>query len=263
MSDEARVESSRTGRVLQLLIHNPEQRNAIKPEISRGMTRALRLAASDETVGAIVLGGAGEHFCAGGDLRTLYESRVQNPPQHHVERVGALNEFVRAIRQCPKPVIAAVEGNAAGAGMSLALACDMIVASDAAQFTMAYVKIGMNPDGGATWFLTRGLTPQLAAELSMTGAPCPAGRLAQMGVVNRLVPAGSALAEAHKLAATLAAGATQAIARIKRELDAAQHQGWENQLELERSLFVEALHGPEAAEGIGAFLEKRKPRFQP
>jgi len=262
MADDARVDSSRNGRVLQLLIHNPSQRNAIKPDISRGMTKALRLAASDPDVGAIVLGGAGEHFCAGGDLVTLNESRVNNPPQHHFERVGALNEFVRAIRQCPKPVIAAVEGNAAGAGMSLALACDMIIASEKAQFTMAYVKIGMNPDGAATWFLARGLPPQLAAELTMTGAPCPAPRLAHFGVVNKVVPAGTALAEAGALAATLAAGATQALARIKREIDAAHHQGWENQLELERTLFVEALHGEEAGEGIGAFLEKRKARFQ-
>lgn len=263
MSEEARAEVSRSGRVLQLLIHNPAQRNAVKQEISRAMAKELRLAAHDDGIGAVVLGGAGEHFSAGGDLRTLYESRQVNPPQVHIDRVGALNEFVRAIRQCPKPVIAAVEGNAAGAGMSLALACDMIVASETAQFTMAYVKIGLNPDGGATWFLARGLAPQLAAELAMTGAPCPAARLAQAGVVNRLVPAGSALAEAHALAATLANSATRAIGRIKRELDAAHLQGWEAQLELERGLFAEALHGPEAGEGIGAFLDKRKARFHP
>ena len=260
---EARVETSRHGRVLQLLIDNPAQRNAVRQEISRAMAKEVRLASEDDSVGAIVIGGAGEHFCSGGDLATLHKSRKENPPQHHAERVNALNEFVRAIRQCAKPVIAAVEGNAAGAGFSIAFACDMIVAAENAQFVMAYVKIGLNPDGAGTFFLSRSVPPQLAAELAMTGAPIGAPRLAQLGAVNRLVPAGKALEEGRALAATLASGATRAIARIKRLLTAAQSGSYETQLELERSLFVEALHADEAGEGIGAFLEKRKARFHP
>lgn len=255
------VVESRHDRVLHLSIDNPTQRNALKPETSRAMARALRLAASDDRVGAIVISGTGAHFCAGGDVSTLFSSRRESPPQHHFERVGALNEFIRSIRSCPKPVIAAVEGHAAGAGMSLALACDMLVAADNAQFTLAYVKIGLNPDGGGSLFLARGVPPQLAAELAMTGAPCPATRFAQLGVVNRLVPVGQALTEALALAAQLAAGATQAMARIKRELEAAHTHSIEQQLEMERGLFVEALHGAEAGEGLGAFLEKRKPQF--
>ena len=258
---EARVEVSRHGRVLQLLIDNPAQRNAVRQEISRAMAKELRLASDDESVGAVVIGGAGAHFCSGGDLTTLHESRKVNPPQHHLDRVNSLNEFVRAIRQCAKPVIAAVEGNAAGAGFSIAFACDMIVAAENAQFVLAYVKIGLNPDGAGTFFLSRSLPPQLAAELAMTGAPIAAPRLAQLGAVNRLVPAGKALEEGRALAATLAAGATNTIARIKRLLNAAQLGTYETQLELERSLFVEALHGEEAGEGIGAFLEKRRAQF--
>ena len=260
---DARVDVSRHGRVLQLLIDNPAQRNAVKREISTAMTRELRLASADDSVGAVVIAGAGAHFCSGGDLTTLHASRVENPPQHHIERVSALNEFIRAIRQCTKPVIAAVEGNAAGAGFSIAFACDMIVAADKAQFVLAYVKIGLSPDGAGTFFLSRSLPPQLAAELAMTGAPVGAARLASLGVVNRLVPAGKALEEGCALAATLASGATNAIARIKHLLNAAQLGTYETQLELERSLMVEALHGDEAGEGIGAFLEKRKARFHP
>lgn len=260
---EASVDVSRHGRVLQLLIDNPAQRNAVRQEISRAMAKELRLASDDASVGAIVIGGAGAHFCSGGDLTTLHTSRRENPPQHHLDRVNSLNEFVRAIRGCAKPVIAAVEGNAAGAGFSIAFACDMIVAAEDAQFVMAYVKIGLNPDGAGTFFLSRALPPQLAAELAMTGAPIGAARLAQLGAINRLVPAGKALEEGRTFAALLAAGATSAIWRVKRLLNAAQSGSYETQLELERSLFVEALHGEEAGEGIGAFLEKRKARFHP
>ena len=263
VAGEARVVASRHGRVLQLLIDNPAQRNAVRQEISRAMAKEIRLASEDDSVGAIVLGGKGVHFCSGGDLATLHVSRRENPPQHHLDRVSALNEFIRAIRQCAKPVIAAVEGSAAGAGFSIAFACDMIVAAENAQFVMAYVKIGLNPDGAGTFFLSRSVPPQLAAELAMTGAPIGAPRLAQLGSINRVVPAGKALDEARAMAETLAAGATRAIGRIKKLLIAAQSATYETQLELERSLFVEALHGEEAGEGIGAFLEKRKARFHP
>ena len=260
---EVKVVATRHGRVLQLTIHNPAQRNAIKPEISAELTRQLRLASADDSVGAIVLHGDGGHFCAGGDLQTLGTSRTTNPPQHHFERVGKLNELVRSMRDCAKPVIAAVEGHAAGAGFSVALGCDLIVAADNAQFTMAYVKIGLNPDGDGSYFLARALPIQLASELLMTGTPVGASRLHAAGVVNRCVPAGSATAEALAWAAELANGATRAIGRIKRLTNAAQAHDYGQHLEMERSLFVEALHGDEAGEGIGAFLEKRKARFHP
>ncbi len=255
------VDATRHGRVLQLSIRNPAQRNAIKPEISAELARQLRLASFDEDIGAIVLRGEGEHFCAGGDLQTLGESRRTNPPQHHFDRVAKLNELVRCMRDCAKPVIAAVEGHAAGAGFSVALGCDLIVAAEDAQFTMAYVKIGLNPDGDGSYFLARALPLQLANELMMTGAPVSAPRLHAAGLVNRCVAAGTAAEEAMRFAAELANGATRAIGRIKRLGNEAQSNDYSQHLELERSLFVEALHGEEAAEGIGAFLQKRKPRF--
>jgi len=160
-------------------------------------------------------------------------------------------------------VIAAVEGHAAGAGFSVALGCDLIVAADNAQFTMAYVKIGLNPDGDGSYFLARALPMQLASELLMTGAAVGAPRLQAAGLVNRCVPAGTATGEALRWAAELANGATRAIGRIKRLTNAAQAHDYGQHLEMERSLFVEALHGDEAGEGIGAFLEKRKARFHP
>lgn len=263
MTDEApRVIEERHGRVLSLVLSNPAQRNALLPEHSRAFTRALRLASDDDAIGAVVISGAGEHFCAGGDLRTLHESRRTNPPQHHYDRLANLNEFVRALRQCAKPVIAAVEGHAAGAGFSVALACDLLVAAEDAQFTMAYVNVGLNPDGGGTYFLARALPLQLAAEIAMTGVAIGARRLADLGVVNRLAPKGSARAEALDWATKLARGAPRAIGRIKRLLAEAQAGELLRHLDLERHLFVEALHGDEAGEGIAAFLEKRRPAFQ-
>jgi enoyl-CoA hydratase/carnithine racemase len=165
------------------------------------------------------------------------------------------------MRQFPKPVIAAVEGNAAGAGFSLALACDLIVAAGNARFTMAYVKIGLSPDGAPSLLLPRALPLQLASELLMEGAPIGAERLYQAGVVNRLVEPGRALAEAEAWAAKLAQGATGAIGRIKRLINQSACPELASHLELERESFSQLLHQPEAHEGIAAFLEKRSAQF--
>jgi enoyl-CoA hydratase/carnithine racemase len=259
--DEARIGIARHGRVLSLIIDNPAQRNALRPEFSQTLARELRIASDDETLGAVVISGSGPHFCAGGDLGTLYETRRTQPKQHHYDRISRLNELVRALRQCAKPILAAVEGHAAGAGFSIALSCDLIVAAEDAQFTMAYVKVGLNPDGNGSFSLARALPPQLAAELTMTGTAVAAPRLAALGLVNRLAPKGKALAEALDWAVVLAAGATQAMGRIKRLLNEAQSNDYNRHLDLERALFVEALHGGEAGEGIGAFLEKRHAKF--
>jgi len=261
LSGAVRVVETRHGRVLELVIHNPAQRNALVPEISRALTRALQLAGEDPATGAVVLRGEGGHFCAGGNLKTLAELRARQPRQAVLERILAVNELARALRATPKPVIAAVEGHAAGAGLSVALGCDLVVAAENAVFTCSYVKIGLNPDGGGSWFLARALPPQLAAELALTARPIDAARLAQFGVVNRVVPAGRAREEALAWAGQLADGATGAIGRTKRLLDEAGGQDLSRHLERERESFAEALQGAEAGEGMAAFLEKRKTSF--
>lgn len=259
----AGLNETRHGRVLELEMSNPAQRNALLPETSRQLTRALRLASDDDGIGAIVLRGAGEHFCAGGNVKSLAELRAGQPRQAIFERINAINELARALRGTAKPVIAAVEGHAAGAGFSIALGCDLIVAAENALFTMAYVRIGVNPDGGGTWFLARALPPQLASELALTARPAPASLLAAHGLVNRVVPAGAARAEALAWAAEIARGATQAIGRTKRLLYEALGQDLGRQLEREREAFADGMYGPEGAEGFAAFLDKRKPRFHP
>jgi len=255
------VVEARHGRVLELVIHNPAQRNALLPEISIGLTRALRLASDDASIGAIVLRGEGKHFCAGGNLKSLSEMRAGKPRQAVIERIAAINELARALRATARPVIAAVEGHAAGAGFSIALGCDLLVAAQDALFTLSYVKIGVNPDGGGSWFIARALPPQLASELALTGQPIEAPRLAQYGVVNRVVAPGSARDAALAWAKEIAEGATGAIGRTKRLLEDAGGQDLSHHLECERESFADALYGPEGGEGLAAFLEKRKAKF--
>jgi len=242
-------------------MRNPVQRNALTPEISGALTRALRLAGEDDSVGAVVLRGEGEHFCAGGNLKSLAELRASQPKAALVERIAAVNELARALRATPRPVIAAVEGHAAGAGFSIALGCDLIVAAENAIFTMAYVRIGVNPDGGGSWFLAHALPPQLAAEAALTARPLEAALLARFGVVNRVVAPGRAREEALAWAAEIASGATAAIGRTKRLLREARTRDLSAHLERERESFAEGFFGPEGAEGLAAFLEKRKASF--
>ena len=257
----APVKEARHGRVLELTMDNPAQRNALTPDTSSTLTRLLRLADEDAGIGAIVLRGEGAHFCAGGNLKSLAEMRATRPRQAILERINFVNELARALRGIGKPVIAAVEGHAAGAGFSIALGCDLIVAAADAVFTMSYVRIGVNPDGGGSWFIARALPRQLAAELALTAKPVDAARLAAHGVVNRVVPAGRAREEALAWAAEIAQGAAGAVGRTKRLLEEAGTQDLPRHLERERESFAEAFYGPEGGEGVAAFLEKRKPAF--
>jgi len=256
----SRLLVARHGPILQLTLSNPARRNVLHPDIYSTGSKAVAEAAADPTLGAIVLTGAGEHFCAGGNIQRLAANR-EGPPQRQREGIEQLHRWIRALRACPLPVIAAVEGSAAGAGFSLALACDFIVAAESARFSMAYVRIGLSPDGGGSAFCANLLPRQLASEVLLTGEALTAQRLYTLGVVNRVVADGSALGEAHGLAATLARGPRQAQARIKRLIAAASHNPLATQLDLERDNFVDSLFGPEAGEGIAAFLSKRPADF--
>lgn len=250
----------RIGRVMVLTVDNPEQRNALHPDVYRGGASTLSEAATDSGVGAVVLTGAGATFSAGGNLNRLRANREQ-PREVQRASVELLHGFVRAIRAVPVPVIAAVEGIAAGAGFSLALSCDLLVAAEDARFIMAYVKVGLNPDGGASAFLARGVPPQLAAELLFTGAPIGARRLHELGVVNRLVEPGRAMEEALGWATELATGPREALGRAKRLIETAPQHDLDAQLDLEADLMTDAVHHAEAGIGIDAFLAKRKPDF--
>lgn len=258
----ARLASQRHGRVLQLTISNPAMRNAMTPDVYVAARAAFREAAADDGIGAIVLAGEGKHFCGGGNLNRLQEQRGQ--PREGQERIlDTLHDWVVAMRACPKPIVAAVEGAAAGGGFSVCLGCDLIVAAEDAKFVMSYVKAGLSPDGGGSETLANALPPQAALEILLDGAPVTAARLHALGIVNRVVPGGRALEEALAWAARLAQGPAGAQARIKQLVYAARGRAHRAQLDAERDAFVASLYSDECGEGIAAFLEKRSPRFTP
>ena len=251
---------SQEGAVRILTNSNPAARNAITPTLYAELSAALADAEKDPEVGAIVFTGAGDFFCSGGDLNLLAKRR-ELPMAERRQILEGLNNLIRALRDCSKPVIAAVEGGAAGAGLSMALACDMLVSARDAFYTVAYVKVGLTPDGGATAFLAEFVSRQVLTELCLTGDRMPAERLHALGAVNRLTDKGAALAEAIALAAKVASGPQRASARIKTLCRQAHHATLEEQLDAEAVFMVESQGDAEAAEGIGAFLGKRKADF--
>jgi enoyl-CoA hydratase/carnithine racemase len=256
----AELKSASQGRTMVLTNSNPEHRNALGPAIYAAGVEALNAADRNPDVASVVITGAGSTFCAGGNLQRLLENRGK-PPEVQEQSIDGLHGWIEAIRTFPKPVVAAGEGAAAGAGFSLALACDFIVAADNAVFVMAYSTVALSPDGGGSWSLARALPRQLASELLMCGERISAPRLQQFGVVNRVVPAGGALDEALALAARLNERAPNALASIKELLNEAPTAPLSQQLASEREHFVRNLHHANGGIGIQAFLAKQPPRY--
>lgn len=257
----AELKASRRNGTLILTLSNPGARNALHPDMYAAAIETLATADRDDTVRAVVLTGADHFFCAGGNLNRLLENRAK-PKSEQAESIDNLHRWIEALRDCPKPVIAAVDGAAAGAGFSLALACDLIVAGSSAKFVMAYVKVGLTPDGGGSWFLSQALPRQLATEMIIEGKPVLAPRLHQLGLVNRVVADGTALDEALAWADELAQLSPNAVERIKTLIGEAQHNTLPQHFEAEKESFVESLHHRDAQEGINAFLNKRAPVYR-
>ena len=257
----AELKSTSHGQTMVLTLSNPEFRNALGPDIYAAGIEALNVAESSADVRSVVVVGEGAIFSAGGNLQRLLANR-QQPPSYQAQSIEGLHSWIEAVRAFPKPVIAAVEGAAAGAGFSLALACDFLVAATNAVFVMAYSNIALSPDGGGSWSLSRALPRQLVTELMMCGERISAQRLHELGVVNRLTDAGSALTEALTLSDSLNARAPNALASIKELVNEASYNTLSSQLAAERDHFVRNLHHANAGIGIAAFLGKQKPRFE-
>ena len=251
----------RKGRVLVATNNDPATRNSLSWDFYDGFREAVEAATADAGIGAIVLTGAAGFFCSGGNVNGLKE-RSRADYKTRRSSVNMLHRMILAMRDCPKPIIAAVDGGAAGAGASLAAACDLVVAARDAYFSVAYVKIGLTPDGGATAFLGAALPRQLMAEMVFTGDRIPVERLYGLGMVNRLTEPGQSLPAALELATRLADGPAAALAAGKRLIDQARLNSLEEQLDLEADGIATALGGAEGREGIAAFLEKRKPDFR-
>jgi len=257
----AELLASRHNATLILTISNPGAKNALHPDMFAAAVETLSTAERDDTIRAVVLTGADNFFCAGGNLNKLLEHRSLDKEDQGAA-VDSLRGWIEAIRDCPKPVIAAVDGAAAGAGFSLALASDMIVAGISAKFAMSYVNVGLTPDGGASWFLTQALPRALAVELMMLGKPVLAPRLHELGLVNKISADGFALDEALAMADELAQRSCNAVDRIKLLAREASENSLSKQFAAEKHHFVESLNHHDAEEGIQAFLEKRKPQYK-
>jgi enoyl-CoA hydratase/carnithine racemase len=252
--------SERRGPALLLTLSDPATRNTLSPAVYEAGASALREAAADATLRAVVLRGDGAHFCAGGDLQRLAVSR-DGPPDSVRANIDRFHRFVQAMRECPKPVIAAVEGHAAGGGCSLVLACDLVVAAEGARFTMSYGRAGLSPDGGGTFHLAQALPRALALQMLWLPEPMSARQWQALGLVNAVCSDGQALEEALTWADRLSRTAGNAVASAKALVGHARSRTLSQQLDAEREQFVPNLQHDNAAEGLRAFFEKRPPRF--
>jgi 2-(1,2-epoxy-1,2-dihydrophenyl)acetyl-CoA isomerase len=256
--DTVLVELDTDAGVATVTLNRPDALNALTVPMKLALFAAFRRLEREKPIRAVVLTGAGRAFCAGQDLRERLEPGAAPLGVEVRERY---NPIIRAMRGLPKPIVAAINGVAAGAGASLAMASDIRIASESASFALAFGRVGLVPDSGATWFLPRLVGSARAAELALLNDPLSAPDALRLGLVGRVVAADQLAPEAKAIAARLAAGAPKAIALTKRALEAAWDHDLDAALEYEAHLQDLAGRTKDHAEGMAAFMEKRQPRF--
>lgn len=247
--------------VATLRFERPEVLNAIDLATARAFRAAVETVTTDPSVRCIVLAGAGRAFVAGGDLAAFGADLDAAASVVH-GLLDALHPALKALRRAPAPVVAMVQGAAAGAGFSLVLAADVVVAAQSAVFQIAYDKVGASPDCGGTWFLERKVGRTCAFELMLTGRRLSAADALALGIVTEVVADGDLEARGHALAAAIAGGPTLAFGRFKALIDAAPNRSLDDHLEAERAAFVAATTTFDFREGVTAFLAKRRPVFE-
>ena len=250
-------------RIATLTLNRPERLNALGDTLRDELLDAVTRAGADVGVSAIVITGAGRGFCSGGDVKSMSERNeaAQAPAPH--ERFAPLRDrIVLAMRDCPKPVIAAVNGAAAGAGMNLALACDMRIASTAAKFSQAFVKRGLAPDWGGSWLLPRVVGTAKACELIFTGEAIDAAQALALGIVNAVVAPEALMAETYTLARKIADAAPIAVQLSKRAIYHNEAVDLRAGLEFESFAQNVCKDTEDYREGVKAFVEKRAPVFK-
>ncbi len=253
---------TREGDVATLTLNRPDRLNALNVELATALRDALRRVSGDAEVRCVVLTGAGRAFCSGGDLVLLRSARSRGAGQELEGLLRAGTEIVLAITDLPMPILAAVNGPAAGAGMNLALACDLRMASDQASFGQNFAKVGLFPDFGGTYLLPRIVGPARAAEMFYTGEMVSAAEAERMGIVNHVVPHERLAEEARALAARLAAAPPLAARAVRRTLFGAERDALVRALEAEARQQRECFLSEDCAEGLNAFFEKRAPKFR-
>jgi 2-(1,2-epoxy-1,2-dihydrophenyl)acetyl-CoA isomerase len=256
------VLEERSGSIATIRLNRPDKLNALNVELARALVHALLHASQDTAVRAVVLTGAGRAFCAGGDIDLLLDMRKRNAKDELEGLLTAGKEICLAISTMTKPVIAAVNGPAAGGGMNLALAADMRIASDQAKFAESFAKIGLYPDFGGTYFLPRIVGSALAAELFYTAETISAEDALRLGIVNRVFPKDQFEEEKKKIVDALAGAAPVALRDVKRTILADDRKALEAKLDEEIRLQIHCFQSEDCLEGLNAFMEKRQPNFK-
>ena len=247
--------------LLTITMNRPDRRNALNPEMTRGLVEAARRASEDHEVRAVLLRGAGGTFCVGGDVKSMAEGRAPLPFEAKLTNLRRGMEVSRILHEMPKPVVAQLDGAAAGAGLSIALACDLRVAGASVKITTAFAKVGLSGDYGGTYFLTHLIGSARARELYLTSPVLSAQEAYALGMVTRVVPDAEVETSARELAMSLAQGPSVTLGYIKRNINNAEH------LSLEACFDAEAIHHTRSGEtadhkeAAKAFVEKRKPVF--
>jgi 2-(1,2-epoxy-1,2-dihydrophenyl)acetyl-CoA isomerase len=253
----------RTGAAVTIALNRPERMNAWSNALSADLLDALRDAAADAEVRAVMLTGTGKAFCSGADLKEGMADAMARGGTLDTETILTrwYHPIVTTIREMPKPVVSAVNGPAAGAGLSLALAADLVVAKESAYFTLAFVGIGLVPDGGASLFVPARIGFARAAEMALLGDPVTAAKAVEVGLINAVWPDAEFEANSDALLLRLSNGPTRSYAGSKRELNHWLYARMAEHLALEAKLQGEAAGTKDFIEGVTAFLEKRKPTF--
>ena len=250
--------------VATLVMNRPEARNALSMDMRAALADVLHDIERDESVRCVVLKGAGEHFMAGGDVKGMGESIKKSPEEIRKEfilRIHDLHPIMFAMRRMPKPIIASCQGAAAGAGVSMALACDLVIASEDAFFTLAYCRIGTSPDGSSSFHLPRAVGIKKAMEIALLGDRFDAQTAKDIGMINFVVPTAELEAETNALAQRLAAGPTHVYGNTKALFYRSLESEFEAQLQAEAEYFSDCASRPDFKEGVTAFIEKRTARF--
>ena len=246
--------------VATVTLNRPEKLNAFAGHMRRDLAEALEQAASDKAVRVVVVTGAGRGFCAGADVKFMQELMERDDVEEFRRLLGAGRRVLTTIRQMAKPVVASVNGPAYGAGFNLALACDIRVASETASFSQSFVKVGLHPDWGGTYFLPRVVPTNIACEMFFLGEAFDAQKALQFGIVNRVVPEAELPAATRELAERLSDAPHASIAAAKRAVYLSEAESLERMLQYETEAQIQCFQSREARERVRAFLERREPR---
>ncbi len=259
--DEEQIKITEAEGIVTITLNRPDRLNAFVGHMRRDLAEALEEAGSDPHVRVVIINGQGRAFCSGGDVQFMAELLERNDAEEFSRILGAARRVILAIRHMTKPVIASIEGPAAGAGFNLALACDLRIASSTATFSQSFAKIGFHPDWGGTYFLPRMVTSNIACELFFLGDTIDADEAFRLGLINRVVAPEELEAETQRLAVRLRLGPAVSIAAAKHAVYASEHDSLEKMLQYEVEAQLRCFDSEDGREGVMAFLEKRPPRF--